>query len=326
MMKLSPEKEYIMNMSDEQVHAIIKIVAKQARMKSSTSVKEHNISTSALESLNNLIGLTEVKENINRILAFHQLNQIAKERGYKVPDICRHMVFTGNPGTAKTTVARLFAEICKQRKILEKGVFIEANRVDIVSKYKSNTADKVRRAYDRADGGVLFIDEAYSLCNSEHDDYGEEAINAIITEMENRRGRVITIFAGYPDEMESFLDSNPGFRSRIMKVVHFPDYSTCELEEIAEIVAKQNGYSLGMGSKEKLYTILQDALTQKNFGNGRFSRKLIENAMMNHAASIINQNLRNIPDEEMFCLYPEDITPLNFVPTEAPRRIGFGSN
>lgn len=326
MMKLSPEKEYIMNMSDEQVHAIIKMLVKQTKLESATSAKEQKSSGSALESLNSLIGLAEVKETINRILAYHQFNRIAKERGRNIPDICKHMVFTGNPGTAKTTVARLFAILCKQKRILEKGVFIEANRVDIVSKYKSNTADKVRRVFDRADGGVLFIDEAYSLCNNEHDEYGEEAINTIITEMENRRERVITIFAGYPEEMESFLDSNPGFRSRIMKVVHFPDYSTCELEAIAEMIAKQNGYVLGNGSKEKLYCILQDALTQKNFGNGRFSRKLIENAMMNHAASIIDQDLRSISDEEMFCLYPEDITPLNNLHLASQRRIGFGTN
>ncbi len=323
MTRISPEKEYIMKMSDEQVHALLKMAVEQSQMKTTSFDNRREVSNDALQSLNSLIGLSEVKNDIGRILAFHQLNQIAKERGHNAPDICRHMVFAGNPGTAKTTVARLFAKICKEKRILDTGVFIEASRADIVSKFNSNTAGKVKRVFDRADGGVLFIDEAYSLSNSDHDEYGEEAINTIITEMENRRGRLIIIFAGYPDKMESFLDKNPGFRSRIMRIITFPDYSVNELERIAEIVADKNGFVLGDGAKEKLISILHDASSQKNFGNGRFSRNLIENAMMNHAAALIGKDLHDLSNEEMFCLQAEDITPINYTCSKTMRKIGF---
>ena len=156
----------------------------------------------------------------------------------------RHMVFTGNPGTAKTTVARLFARIMKENNLLETGEFIEVGRADLVGKFVGWTASLIKKRFSEAKGGVLFIDEAYSLVDDRSGSFGDEAINTIVQEMENNRENVIVIFAGYPDRMKEFIDRNPGLSSRIAFHVSFPDYSTPELCDIANLAAKRMRNSL----------------------------------------------------------------------------------
>ena len=191
----------------------------------------------AYDDLEKMIGLTEAKKVINQALDYYKAQKLFKDKGIQQDAPSMHMVFTGNPGTAKTTVARLFTDIMKDNGILSTGKLVEVGRQDLVGKYVGWTAPTVKARFEDAKGGVLFIDEAYSLVDDRDGLYGDEAINTIVQEMENRRDEVIVIFAGYPDKMEAFLDKNPGLRSRIAFHVSFEDYDVEELCKIAEVIA-----------------------------------------------------------------------------------------
>ncbi|HEM3164622.1 TPA: AAA family ATPase, partial [Streptococcus suis] len=181
--------------------------------------------------LNQMIGLHSVKKLIRQQVAFEQLSKLRKERGYHVEESNGHLLFTGNPGTGKTEVARLYTEILHEHGLIAENKIVEVGRADLIGEYVGQTAPKIKKVFDSASGGVLFIDEAYSLIPQSERDFANEAIPTIIQEMENRRNEIVVIFAGYKDLMHNFIDTNPGLLSRISKIIHFEDYSVDELYE-----------------------------------------------------------------------------------------------
>lgn len=261
---------------------------------------------SAYDELSAMIGLSKAKETINQALNFYKAQKLFKDRNISFNRPAMHMVFTGNPGTAKTTVARLFAQIMKENGLLSKGDLYEVGRADLVGKYVGHTAPLVRQAFKKARGSVLFIDEAYSLVEKEGL-YGDEAINTIVQEMENKRDDIIVIFAGYPNEMEKFLNKNPGLHSRIAFHIPFEDYSSDELCDIAKKIASSRGLSLSNDAVCKLDGIFTDARKNSYFGNGRYARNLIEKAQIAQTNRLLKGDVDNINDDMLSTITAEDI-------------------
>ncbi len=296
--------------------------------KSGAHLKESNriAEKTAADELNELIGLDNVKEMIGQITAFAKIQKMAKKQGRRVEGINLNLAFLGNPGTAKTTVARLFARIMKENGILSKGELIEVGRSDLVAKYVGQTAIKVKGVFKKAAGNVLFIDEAYSLVDGWENTYGDEAIATIVQEMENNREDMIVIFAGYPDKMELFLSRNPGLRSRVPFAVEFKDYSADELTAIAKLEAARRGYKIGEGVEEKIRGICASAMRTKEFGNGRFSRNLVEAAIMRSASRTMLSVPAGSDPEAYFTLESCDFAaPDNIKKEEQTRIIGFSA-
>lgn len=261
---------------------------------------------SAYDELSAMIGLSKAKETINQALNFYKAQKLFKDRNISFNRPAMHMVFTGNPGTAKTTVARLFAQIMKENGLLSKGDLYEVGRADLVGKYVGHTAPLVKQAFKKARGSVLFIDEAYSLVEKEGL-YGDEAINTIVQEMENKRDDIIVIFAGYPNEMEKFLNKNPGLHSRIAFHIPFEDYSSDELCDIAKKIASSRGLSLSNDAVCKLDGIFTDARKNSYFGNGRYARNLIEKAQIAQTNRLLKGDVDNINDDMLSTITAEDI-------------------
>ena len=262
---------------------------------------------SAYDELESMIGLASAKRVINQALDCYKAQKVFKDKGMQENTICNHMIFTGNPGTAKTTVARLFARILMENDVLSRGHIIEVGRSDLVGKYVGWTAPTIKRKFRDAKGGILFIDEAYSLVDDHDGSYGDEAINTIVQEMENHRDDVIVIFAGYPDKMEGFLDKNPGLRSRIAHYVHFEDYDSEELCKIACLIASKKGLELEEGALAKIRTIVDDARMSPDFGNGRFVRNLIEKAGMAQSSRLLHMEYDKVTREDIRLIRGEDI-------------------
>ena len=279
----------------------------------------------AYDDLQGMIGLNSAKEVIGKALDYYKLQRIYKDKGIKQDRPAMHMVFTGNPGTAKTTVARLFARIMKENGLLSKGHLVEVGRSDLVGKYVGWTAQIVKDKFKKAMGGVLFIDEAYSLVESRNGLYGDEAINTIVQEMENRREDLVVIFAGYPTEMEEFLNKNPGLRSHIAFHVPFADYTVEELCLIAKHIGKSKGITITDKAITKLSALFETARQNDDFGNGRYVRNVIELSKMNQASRLIKMGPDKITEKELTVICEADIeTPA--VKTEpAKRKIGFGA-
>ena len=262
---------------------------------------------SAYDELNRMIGLKEAKKVIHQALAFFKAQKLFRDKGMSQERPAMHMVFTGNPGTAKTTVARLFAKIMKDNGILSTGTLVEVGRSGLVGKYVGWTAPIVKGKFMEAKGGVLFIDEAYSLVDDRDGMYGDEAINTIVQEMENHRDDVIVIFAGYPDKMEKFLEKNPGLRSRIAFHVPFEDYDVEELCEIAELQAEKIGLHFADDVYDRLCQNFAQAVEQPDFGNGRYVRNVIEKARMEQSKRLIAMDEEKITKEELETLQGQDI-------------------
>ena len=272
--------------------------------------------------LDDMIGLADAKKVMQKALNYSKMQKLFEEKGVKRDRPAMHMVFTGNPGTAKTTVARLFARIMKENGLLSKGQLIEVGRADLVGKYVGWTAPTVKSKFKAALGGVLFIDEAYSLVEDRDGLYGDEAINTIVQEMENHRDDVVVIFAGYPDKMEGFLQKNPGLRSRIAFHVPFADYSSEELCCIAKLIGKNKGLSFSEDAVVKLETIFDLARQQNDFGNGRYVRNILEQARMSQATRLMEADFDSITTEDVVTIKAEDIAEPKAKPQEK-RRIGF---
>lgn len=232
-----------------------------------------------------MVGLNDVKDIVDQIISSYKLQKIKETMGLKDAVISKHMVFTGNPGSAKTTVARLLSDILVDEGVLETGAFVECGRADLIAKYVGWTDKTVRKRFREARGGILFIDEAYSLV--EYEGYGDEAIDTIVQEMENRRDEVIVIFAGYPDKMKDFLNKNEGLRSRIAFHLNFPDYNADELLQIMNLMLKKHGLHIDKETRDKCLRIFADVCNEKDFGNGRFVRTLIEHAMLRQAERLV---------------------------------------
>lgn len=258
----------------------------------------------AYQRLSDMIGLEEVREVINSAIDFSRVQSLYEKADIASTDMTRHMIFYGNPGTAKTTCARLFAQIMKDNGLIKRGHLIEVGRKDIVSKYLGGTAPLIKEHFEKAEGGVLFIDEAYSLVDNRKGLYGDEAINTIVQEMENKRDSVIVILAGYPKEMETFLSRNPGLRSRISFHVHFRDYTPDELLSILNLFINEAGMKLDGAATSKLLHIFNEAVAQKDFGNGRFARNVFEQARLKQASRILH--ISSPSDADIRTLTAED--------------------
>ncbi|MBR4758863.1 MAG: AAA family ATPase [Lachnospiraceae bacterium] len=243
------------------------------------SNEEKDKESAPYDELQNMIGLGEIKQLVDAIIDAGKIRQLRTEMGLQTSKASLHMVFTGNPGSAKTTVARLIAQILRKENILSGGNFVECGRADLIAKYVGWTARQVRSKFREAKGGILFIDEAYSLVDNSHS-FADEAINTIVQEMENHRDDVIVIFAGYPDKMKEFLDKNEGLRSRIAFHLDFPDYTADELSDILLLMAEKQGYTINKPAVAKCRKIFEAACGESDFGNGRFVRNLLEQAQM----------------------------------------------
>jgi len=287
------------------------------------SADKKDISISAKEELDRLIGLNDVKKIIENILALHKVNDMRRKYNEKDTVASKHMLFSGNPGTAKTTVARLFAQIMKEEGILKTGKFVECGRSDLVGQFVGWTAVQIKQKFKEAKGGVLFIDEAYSLVDDSRS-FGDEAINTIVAEMENMRDEIVVIFAGYPDKMEAFLDKNEGLKSRIAYHVSFPNYEPNELLAILEKLAADRDLTLDDNAKRKAIDIFNDVYMERDYGNGRYARNLLEKAIMNQASRLVTISEKDIDKENLFILKEEDFVPEASNEKETDKRkIGF---
>lgn len=232
--------------------------------------------------LDKLIGLGSVKEEVRSMVNYIKVQEARKKQGLATKDVAYHMVFTGNPGTGKTTVARIMASILKDLGVLKKGHTVETDRSGLVAEYVGQTGPKTNNLIDKALDGVLFIDEAYALMQSSGKDYGDEAIAALLKRMEDDRDRLVVIIAGYTKEMNGLLESNSGLKSRFNRYIEFPDYSAGDLCGIFKSFTKSGGYTLDAGAEKLLAERMNYAVSHKNryFGNGRYARNVFERAII----------------------------------------------
>ena len=288
-------------------------------------IKKEDKKSEPYDELQKMIGLKDMKQVVDEIIDSARIQKIRSGMGMDSYKTSLHMVFTGNPGTAKTTVARLITQIFVKEGILDTGKYVECGRADLVGKYVGWTAKTVRSKFREAKGGVLFIDEAYSLVDDSNS-FGDEAINTIVQEMENHRDNVIVIFAGYPDKMKDFFAKNEGLRSRIAFHLDFPDYSAEELVDILKLMADKKGYKLNPDIERKCLEIFAQAVKKEEFGNGRYVRNLLEQAMMAQSRRITKEYAgKKITRKALTTLKPEDfdVNASKLIEKETKRTIGF---
>lgn len=307
--KVSPEEiEGLQKLKDLFYPAIHSSEETQVEMpisKTNEHERVRNLDELLLE-LNSLVGLDSVKSDVQEMVNFLKIQQIRESKGMPSTPISKHLVFYGNPGSGKTTIARLLAEIYRALNVLSKGHLVETDRAGLVAGYIGQTALKVHEVVNKALGGILFIDEAYTL-NGEGQDFGAEAIDTLLKLMEDNRNDLIVIVAGYTGKMNKFLTVNPGFKSRFNKYLLFEDYSPEQLKNIFMRFCDKGGFRLTQEAEEKLLGIFKILYEVKDesFGNGRLARNLFENAVNNQANRIIS--LTEITEELLSTLVASDI-------------------
>lgn len=252
-----------------------------------------------LDELNSLVGLDSVKDKVKDLIAYQKVQKMRRDNNLHSVKNTLHLAFLGNPGTGKTTVARIVGRIYKQLGLLSKGHFVEVSRTDLIAGYQGQTALKVKKVIEKAKGGTLFIDEAYSLTENDHSDsYGRECLTELTKALEDYRDDLAVIVAGYTEPMQKFFESNPGLRSRFSTFIEFEDYSVRELEEILVDMCAKNDYELSESAKKLSHIYLENKVNSKeeNFANGRMIRNLYEELVMNHARRVFNMETPNIVD------------------------------
>ena len=261
-----------------------------------------------LEELNLLVGLDKVKSRVNDLIAYQKVQILRKNAGLCIPKNTLHLAFTGNPGTGKTTIARIVGRIYKQIGLLSKGHFIEVSRTDLIAGYQGQTALKVKEVINKAKGGVLFIDEAYSITENEHSDsYGRECLTELTKALEDYRDDLVVIVAGYTEPMQKFFDSNPGLKSRFNTFITFEDYNAKELMDIICYRCEKDDYVLSTKAQELLFHAFVQTTSSlgKEFANGRFVRNIFEEMTMNHARRIVQvaspslQDLKELSENDI---------------------------
>ena len=267
---------------------------------------------SALDDLNKLVGLENIKELIKQYISFVKVQRLRERYALKKLPIVMHMIFRGNPGTGKTTVARIIARIFNAIDYLSSGHIIEAERADLVGEYIGHTAQKTKKLIDNAMGGILFIDEAYALARGGEKDFGKEAIDTIVKAMEDNKDDLVIIMAGYRNEMEEFLQTNPGLRSRFALHLDFKDYDIDQLVEIAKLMYDEREYNLTKPSKYYLYRIISLMRSDNKMqGNARQVRNIVEKSIRYHADRVLKGNvisrkdLMNIERADLISVYNE---------------------
>lgn len=260
------------------------------------------------QELDELIGLVSVKEEVRSLANFVNVQKMREKKGLKNPKLSYHLVFTGSPGTGKTTVARIVARIYKDLGILKKGHLVETDRSGLVGQYVGQTAPRVNAICDSALNGVLFIDEAYAITqSSSNNDYGDEAVATLLKRMEDDRDKLVVIVAGYTNEMKHFIESNPGLKSRFNKYINFPDYTPAELFDIFKLYLKKNEYTITKEAAEYLKSGLEYVVKNKNrnFGNARYVRNLFEKAIQCQANRLSGE--RHITELQLVEVTLDDI-------------------
>jgi SpoVK/Ycf46/Vps4 family AAA+-type ATPase len=318
LLKLSEEKPQETSSEEEEcLDELLESSEEKSQESISTEGKNvqkvsNDVSTiSPIEKLQTLVGLETVKTEISTLVNFIKIQQVRQEKGLKCSQLSYHCVFTGSPGTGKTTVARIVAEIYKELGILKKGHLVETDRSGLIAEYVGQTAIKTNKMIESALDGVLFIDEAYSLVSASENDYGKESIATLLKRMEDDRDRFIVILAGYTTEMQDFINSNPGLKSRFNRYIDFPDYSADELYQIFELNLKKFDYTIAQNAADHLKQYFsktvedKDRNCDKNFGNARFVRNFFEKTIERQANRLAHET--NLTTEKLSEICVEDI-------------------
>jgi len=274
---------------------------------------------SIMNELNDLIGLQSVKKLVYEISAFIEIQKRRLQEKLVSEPLVLHMIFKGNPGTGKTTVARILGKLFKEMNVLSKGHLVEIERADLVGEYIGHTAQKTREQVKKSSGGILFIDEAYSLARGGEKDFGKEAIDTLVKAMEDQKDNLILILAGYNHEMNEFIKTNPGLKSRFPIHIEFPDYTIKELLQIADLMLNKRQYNLTPSARDALKRIIE-LKTGKGYehsGNARLVRNLIEKSMRRQAVRLVSKS--EITVEDLMQITDEDIEEASLLSNKAKK-------